>query len=150
MADKVTAVEKDLSEMADGKGEMLQSNLPPDHAQVPVVLNLPERLCRISPGAYSMGDITILHALNPSPVPNARTVDLLGGKQLELLLNVLVIEGGHHQTLRALIDTGAKVPLIINFGFLTTPVSAASTLNLVTANGSPMRGWGFHGSKDYF
>ena len=125
MADKVTAVERDLSEMADGKGEMLQSNLPPDHAQLPVVLNLPERLCRIPPAAYSMGDITILHELTPSPVPNARTVDLLGGKQLELLLNVLVIEGGHHQTLRALIDTGAKVPLIINFGFLTTPVSAA-------------------------
>ena len=94
--------------------------------------------------AFSMVDISTLPEVCTSPQQvEASVAQLLEGKHMELLLQVLVNDGTSEFTLRALIDTGAKVALLINNGILHNTTVASNPLNLVTANGAPMNGGQF-------
>ena len=124
MADKMTLAQIDLSEFTCPE--------------------IDETLRQRPPAAFSVVDIASLMELIPSNAPNDTCVaELLAEQHLELLLQVLIFNGSRSCTLRALIDTGAKVSLLINTGILHDTVAAANPLNLVTANGTPMRGGQF-------
>ena len=151
MCDKVTPVENDLSVLDEtAKGVKVQ----PVQTDKTVKADLqseggsattlrPPSCLQLRPiAAFSKVDIDKLPELTPSPTPSSSTplLHIVGGKDLELVLQVLLTEKGPAHVLRTLVDTGAKVPLIVKTGVLQSSTAAAHPLNLVTADGTPMMG----------
>ena len=108
----------------------------------PVVLRLPPNLGGRPEAAFSRVDIQKLPESTPltTTMPSTPLYNIGGGKDLELVLRVLLYQGGRPHVLRALVDTGAKVPLIIRTGLVPSTLNAPSPLHLVTADGTPMQG----------
>ena len=122
--------------------DMMQNSAVTPPGDTPIVLKLPRGVETRPVAAFSMVDICCLPEMTPprliTPILNTHCVS--GGKERELVLNVLLENGGKLHTLRTLVDTGAKVTLIVKPGILINTKPAMNPLRLVTADGSPMRG----------
>ena len=145
MDDKVAPVKSDLSEPASKvEGDALHP-VPTDNStphDKPIVIMLPKGVEKRPLAAFSMVDINHLPEMTPPTLTNP-PLDMkcvTGGKDLELVFNVLIEHEGKSHTARTLVDTGAKVTLIVKTGVLTKTVMATHPLNLITADGSPMKG----------
>ena len=152
MDDKVAPVQMNLSEPAQRlEGDVLHP-VPTDifkkdsAAFTPhdncIILMMPQGVETRPIAAFSLVDIAHLPEATPPAATNTSTplTCIDGGKQLELVLNVLLDDEGNITTARTLVDTGAKVTLIVKPGVLTKTTCAATPLTLVTADGSPLKG----------
>ena len=61
------------------------------------------------------------------------------GKRFRVVLNVLIEHEGNSHTARTLVNTGTKETFIMQTGIFTRTVIATHTLNLITADRSPMK-----------
>ena len=150
MIDKVAPMETNLSVLdvrVKGVVEpvqtdvIMQADVPSEEGSRHTV-RLPLKLERRPIASFSMVDLASLPVITPSPTTTASTPlrKIEGGKDLELVIQVLLEEGGRQHTVRTLVDTGAKVPLIVRGGLLTKTTPSPTPLRLVTADGTPMMG----------
>ena len=85
-----------------------------------MVVRLPPCLMCRPIAAFSRVDIDRLPELTPPPTPSTSTplFHAVGGKDLELVLQVLLTHRGQVHLLKTLVDTGGKVALIVRAGVL--------------------------------
>ena len=151
MIDKVAPMQTDLSVLVHpivGGAPSPVQTIDTEQADLrfeegsPIQIRLPQRLELRPVAAFSQVDIDRLPELSPPRTAPSATpyFQIGGGKDLELVLNVLLLHEQHTHLLRALVDTGAKVPLIVRSGTLQTTSPSPTPLQLVTADGTPMLG----------
>ena len=146
--DKVAPVLTHLSESNLAvQGTQLQQPASDFDKQCPMAVNVPLDIQKRPIAAFSMVDIAELPEISPQS-EKTRTMNVVEQtlqKDLELVLQVLMHNAGQQHLLRTLVDTGAKVPLIVKMGILTSTTAALNPSTFVTANGDPMAG-GFQGA----